>query len=158
FALDYEQTNNVDLALTLLRDELRVIRPRYVAHHPADALYSFHNEWTQVVETTHDPMMCLLEWKEFAALVDRALNQWDRYVGNHPQHADYLFPGSGNNSLAVENQRVALQRALDDFYLQLRQADHTLLAEPSLRITKLYFDYLTVITNYPTGEVEPALK
>jgi len=149
FALAYRQPRKVETALALMRNELMAIRPQYLEHHAADELYLFHEYWAEVVATTHDPMMCLLEWKEYEELVEQAVNQWAVYERSRPHFEDGLFPGYVNNGNLVEERKIALERALAAFQADLSQANHCLMADPSRQIETLYFEYLMAATNYP---------
>ncbi len=132
-----------------LQNQLKTLRPRFGIIHPADQLYSFNYSWDRIRETSHDQMMCLLEWKEFVEIYQQAKQQWQDYQKTHPNHSDLVFPGHGNNSAAAESGTLALTRALEDFGQLLEKADHTIMAAPSERVKTTFIDYLAIITNYP---------
>lgn len=137
------------MAINLIQNELRGIRPRYGIYHPADQLYDFYFQWQDVVAASNDPMVCLLEWNEYEALYELADKTWQNYLTTRPPYADELFPGYGERAAATETAGIALSRRLDYFATLLAQGDHTLAAEPSRIIDDLFFDYLGVITAYP---------
>ena len=62
-AVKYDQPTRAMMAINLMQNELRVLRPRFGMNHPADHLYDFYYQWQDVVAASNDPMMCLLEWR-----------------------------------------------------------------------------------------------
>jgi len=61
-AVRYDQPKRAMMAINLMQNELRTLRPQMGIHHPADRLYDFYYQWQDVVAASNDPMMCLLEW------------------------------------------------------------------------------------------------
>lgn len=148
-AIEYGQRGKALQSITLLQNELKVLRPRFGIIHPADQLYEFNASWGRVQETCNDQMMCLLEWKEFEELYEQSLDYWKGYQRSHPNYSDAIFPGHGNNSAAAEAAAVALDQALNDFGKLLPASDHTITAGPAADIKAMFLDYLAVIVAYP---------
>jgi hypothetical protein len=159
--LDYAASGGdfyrANMVINLVQNELRVLRPQYGLDHPADRLYDFYFQWQDVVAASNDPTMCLLEWNEYEERVELAAKTWREYLAARPRFSDYLFPGYGHNAQASEVAGLTMTESLNYFETLLEQADHTLAAEPSRMIDDLFFDYLAVVTAYPTDgpTVEP---
>ncbi|SER03522.1 hypothetical protein [Neolewinella agarilytica] len=148
-AVRHNQPKRAMMAVSLMQNELRTLRPQMGINHPADRLYDFYYQWQDVVAASNDPMMCLLDWNEYEERYELAAKSWTEYVAARPRFSDTLFPGYGRNAIDAEEAAVAMTGSLRQFGLILEQADHTLAAEPSRMIDDLFFDYLAVVTDYP---------
>lgn len=148
-AVHNNQPKRAMMAISLMQNELRTLRPQLGISHPADRLYDFYYQWQDVVAASNDPMMCLLDWNEYEERFELAEKSWKEYVAARPRFSDIIFPGYGRNANDAEAAAVAMTGSLDRFALILEQADHTLAAEPSRMIDDLFFDYLAVVTDYP---------
>ena len=62
-----------------MQNELQVLRPKLGMKHPADRLYVFDYQWQDVVATSNNPMMCLLEWNEYKERYELAAKSWKKY-------------------------------------------------------------------------------
>lgn len=102
-----------------------------------------------MVAASNDPMMCLLEWTEYEERYELATKSWKEYAAARPRFSDTLFPGYGQNAGDAEAAALAMTNSLDHFATLLKEADHTLAAEPGRLIDDLFFDYLAVVTAYP---------
>jgi hypothetical protein len=143
------QTKRAMTAINLMQNELRALRPKLGLNHPADRLYDFYYQWQDVVAASNDPMMCLLEWNEYEERFEGAVKSWEAYTSARSRFSDTLFPGYGQNAAGSEAAAVAMTQSLKSFANTLERADHTLAAEPSRMIDRLFFDYLAVVTDYP---------
>lgn len=148
-AVSYEQPQRAMMAINLMQNELRVLRPQFGMNHPADRLYDFYYQWQDVVAASNDPMMCLLEWNEYEERYDLAVKSWKAYTAARPRFSDTLFPGYGQQAGESEAAALAMTRSLERFATILEAADHTQAAVPSRQIDDLFFDYLAVVTAYP---------
>jgi len=151
-AVHNNQPKRAMMAISLMQNELRTLRPQLGINHPADRLYDFYYQWQDVVAASNDPMMCLLDWNEYEERFELAAKSWNEYLAARPRFSDILFPGYGLNAHDAEAASLAMTGSLNSFALILEKADHTLAAEPSRMIDDLFFDYLAVVTAYP---VEP---
>jgi|GEM_PF-5796888 hypothetical protein len=149
-AVDYQQAKRATVAINLIQNELRRLRPQYGMNHPADRLYDFYYQWQDVVAASNDPMIELLEWKEFEKCYELAVRSWAACVAAQPRFSNTLFPGYGQNAGGTEAAALTITRSLEYFTTILGGADHTLAAEPSQKINALFFDYLAVVTAYPS--------
>ncbi|MBC6995424.1 hypothetical protein QWY85_04130 [Neolewinella lacunae] len=148
-AVESRQSERAITAISLIQNEIRALRPQYGLDSATDRLYDFYHQWQEVVATSNDPMMCLLEWGEYEEQYEVALGSWRAYLAARPRFSDTLFPGYSQNATASENASVALTQELENFALVLEGADHTLAAGPSHAINQRFFDYLAVVTAYP---------
>lgn len=144
------QPDRAKIAVNLIQNELRVLRPKFGLNHPADRLYDFSYHWQDLVLASNDPMMCLLEWNEFEERYEAASKSWQEYLAARPAYSDTLFPGYGGNAADSETTGIAISRGLEEFENIFSSADHTLAAAPSRVINDLFFDYLAIITAYPS--------
>lgn len=149
-AVDYKQPEQASVAIHLMQNELRILHPQLGTTHPTDHLYDFYYQWQDVVAASNDPMVELLEWKEFEECFELATQSWTAYVAKRPYFSNTLFPGYGQNASNSEVASLAMTRSLEHFATLLEEADHTLVADLSRKIDKLFFDYLAVVTAYPT--------
>ncbi len=157
-AIDNGQTERATNALSLIQNEIRALRPQLGLEIASDRLYDFYQQWQDVVATSNDPMMCLLEWGEYEEQYELATASWRAYLAARPSFSHTLFPGYGRSATASENASVALTQELDNFALLLEAADHTLAAGPSLAINQRFFDYLAVVTAYPGAATAPSMR
>lgn len=148
-AINYGQPERAVVAINLMQNELRALRPQLGVNHPADQLYDFYYQWQDVVAASNDQMLCLLEWTAYEERYELALKSWEAYAAARPHFSDTLFPGYGQNAADSEAAGLAMTRHLEQFGIILEQADHTLAAAPSREIEDLFFDYLAVVTAYP---------
>ncbi|MFK8164015.1 MAG: hypothetical protein AB8H12_16340 [Lewinella sp.] len=149
----HDQPKNALVNILHLQHQLKTLRPRYGIVHPADQLYEFNYLWDQIRETCEDQMMCLLEWKEFEGIYERAEDQWRAYQKTRPLHNDLVFPGLTNNSASAEYNALALTQALEAFGQQLGSANHTILTEPAGVVKAAFLDYVAVIVAYPAEDL-----
>jgi hypothetical protein len=148
-AVSDNQPKRAMMAINLMQNELRVLRPKLGMNHPADRLYDFYYQWQDVVAASNDPMMCLLEWNEYEERYELAAKSWKEYAAARSRFSDTLFPGYGQYASDAETAALAMTRSIEAFSTILEKADHTQAAAPSLIIDDLFFDYLTVVTAYP---------
>ncbi|NJC25585.1 hypothetical protein [Neolewinella antarctica] len=137
------------IAVQLIQNQLRTLRPRFGYDQPTDHLYEFYYYWHNVTEASNDDMLCLLEWSEYEWFIDMAEQSWEEYLRSRPRYAETLFPGYGTQAALTEAESLELTRSLADFKKDLDASDHLLAGPASRVINDLFFDYLATITDYP---------
>ena len=141
--------------LRQLHATVRELRGPVATDHPADLLYTFHEEWGWVSEISHDQMMCLVEWSEFEDAYRAARSTWRRFEGVSPGYHRELFPGYATAAVEAEVSHTALLRELEEFERRLATGNHTLTTQLTEEVERLFFDHLALLIGYPIGE--PAL-
>lgn len=153
FAVNHQQDATARTTLFQIQHQLQSIPQWRDRDHPANQLYHFYLDWEEVRQASHDQKMCLLEWREFEELYEVAEQKWSAYQSDPSRyHYEGIFPGLRSSGQQAEAQALALNQALAEFAVLLRQGNHTLTAAPSEGVHRLFLDYLAVSLAYPAAQ------
>ena len=135
-----------------IQDEVSSLRLRYGILSPADPLYDFRRRWDNVIQISHDPLLCLYEWEEFELIVAEAEQAWLDFRAAGPAYYPDLFPTDPARTAELNDRAAQLASSLAAYRQLLREGDQTLAQEPSRKIRRLFYEYLAILIDFPRRE------
>lgn len=119
------------------------------AHHIdyfLDAVWEFEAILDVMVETTSDPMLCLLEWSEFLELVEDMEQSWELVLRNKLNEKQFDF--DLEKMLLLYQDQLDLTEAIVDFKEAVECADAQVFVPKARAIVLPFFTYLSRFGNF----------
>ncbi|MEL6867092.1 MAG: hypothetical protein AAFP19_21895 [Bacteroidota bacterium] len=133
-----------------IRYELMVLRSQQAIPYYLDYLWDFEASMDMAVETALDPMLCLMEYKEFQALTQDLKTAWQEVVDFPLDHRIYLLDAQVRMELAYS--RKEMTGLINTFVDAVEEGDHLEAACLARELPPAYLDVLA-----PHGDMEASM-
>lgn len=137
-----EAYNQLDHA----RYELMELRRRNGVDYYLDYLYDYEIELVAVLEVANDPMLCLLEWKEFAYMVEEMNRYWT--LADQQAFPNRIFNWSKEDIALMQLQKGTIQQQLEAFNEAMEGADQCKIIEAGGPLLTSYLELIILFGNF----------